>query len=110
MEIRDYMPPKDRAFVEAVEKHSTLRNFVKNRMQQWPQLRDLYNECVSLIEKFRTQHLQFAARYINQQAAKVNNNTGIGTGGTPFMRYLKKHRDECRQHLLTAKITVAHSS
>ncbi|MGK7875172.1 MAG: hypothetical protein AB4426_18330 [Xenococcaceae cyanobacterium] len=110
MEMRDYMPPKHCAFVEAVEKHSTLRNFVKNRMNQLPKLRDLYNDCVSLIEKFRTQHLKFAARYINQQAAKVNKNTGIGTGGTPFMLYLKKHRDECSQHLLAPKITAAYSS
>ena len=110
MEIRDYMPPKHRAFVEAVEKHSTLRNFVKNRLNQSPKLGDLYNDCVSLMEKFRTQHLKFAALYINKQAAKVNNNTGIGTGGTPFMQYLKKHRDECSQHLLASKINAAHSS
>ena len=100
MEMRDYMPPKHRAFVEALEKHSTLRNFVKNHLNQLPKLRVLYNDCVSLMEKFRTQHLKFAARYINQQAAKVNINAEIGTGGTPFMRYLKKHRDECSQHLL----------
>ncbi len=103
MEMRDYMPPKHRAFVEAVEKHSTLRNFVKNRLNQWPKLTDLYNDCVSLMEKFRTQHLKLAAGYINQQATKVNKNNGIGTGGTPFMQYLKKHRDECSQHLLASK-------
>ncbi len=102
-EMRDYMPPKHRAFVEAVEKHSTLRNFVKNRLHQWPKLTDLYNDCVSIMEKFRTQHLKLAARYINQQATKVNNNKGIGTGGTPFMQYLKKHRDQCTLHLLAAK-------
>ncbi len=100
MEMRDYMPPKHRTFVEEVEKRSTLRDFVKNRMERVPELRYLYNDCLSLIEKFRTQHLEFAARYINQQTAKVNNDTEIGTGGTPFMRYLKKHRDECTQNLL----------
>jgi indoleamine 2,3-dioxygenase len=100
MEMRDYMPPRHRAFVEEVEKRSTLRDFVKNRRERVPQLSDLYNDCVSLLEKFRTQHLEFAARYINKQAAKFNNDTGVGTGGTPFMRYLKKHRDESSQHLL----------
>ncbi len=100
MEMRDYMPPKHRAFVEAVERQSTLRAFVKKHLNQWPKLRDLYNDCVSLMEKFRTQHLKFAARYINQQAIKVNKNAEIGTGGTPFMQYLKKHRDESSQHLL----------
>ncbi len=100
MEMRDYMPPKHRALIEEVEKHSTLRDFVKNRMGQVPKLGDLYNECVSLMEKFRTQHLEFAGRYIHKQAAKFHNATDVGTGGTPFMRYLKKHRDESSQHLL----------
>jgi indoleamine 2,3-dioxygenase len=100
MEMRDYMPPRHRAFVEEVEKRSTLRDFVKNRRERVPQLSDLYNDCVSLLEKFRTQHLEFAARYINKQTAKFNNDTGVGTGGTPFMQYLKKHRDESSQHLL----------
>ncbi|MBW4562863.1 MAG: indoleamine 2,3-dioxygenase [Mojavia pulchra JT2-VF2] len=100
IEMRGYMPPKHRAFVEEVEKRSTLRDFIKNRMDRVPKLKDLYNDCVSLIEQFRTQHLKFAARYINQQTAKSNNDTEIGTGGTPFMQYLKKHRDENNQHLL----------
>ncbi|MGK7875174.1 MAG: hypothetical protein AB4426_18340 [Xenococcaceae cyanobacterium] len=100
MEMRDYMPPKHRVFVGEVEKRSTLRDFVKNSMERVPKLRDLYNDCVSLIEKFRTKHLEFASRYINQQTTKTNNDTEIGTGGTPFMQYLKKHRDETSQHLL----------
>lgn len=100
MEMRDYMPPKHHAFVEDVEKHSTLRDFVKNHIDRVPKLGDLYNDCVSLIEQFRTQHLEFAARYIHKQTAQFNNNTDIGTGGTPFMQYLKKHRDESHQHLL----------
>jgi indoleamine 2,3-dioxygenase len=100
MEMRDYMPPKHRAFIEEVEKRSTLRDFVKIHMERVPKLGDLYNDCVSLIEKFRTQHLEFAARYIHKQAPKFNNNTNVGTGGTPFMQYLKKHRDESSQHLL----------
>ena len=104
MEMRDYMPPLHRAFVEEVEKRSTLRDFVKNQMNRVPKLRNLYNDCLSLIEKFRTQHLEFANRYIHQQTATVNNDTRVGTGGTPFMQYLKKHRDESNQHLLKIMI------
>ena len=100
MEMRDYMPPKHSSFVAAVEKHSRLRDFVQNRMQYFPKLKDSYNDCLSLIEQFRTKHLEFAARYIQQQTAEAQNDTNIGTGGTPFMSYLKKHRDESRQHLL----------
>ena len=100
MEMRDYMPPKHRAFVEEVEKRSTLRDFVKINLNRVTELRKFYNDCVSLMEKFRTQHLDFANRYIHQQTATVNNDSEVGTGGTPFMQYLKKHRDESRQHLI----------
>jgi indoleamine 2,3-dioxygenase len=100
MEMRDYMSPKHRSFIATVEQCSKLRNFVQNRMQQLPELKDLYNNCLSLIEQFRTKHLEFASQYIDQQTAKTDNNTNIGTGGTPFMGYLKKHRDETSQHLL----------
>ena len=99
-EMRDYMPPKHRAFVAVVEQQSRLRDFVSNRMQQLPKLKDLYNDCLCLIEQFRTKHLEFAARYIHKQSAEAHNDTSIGTGGTPFMKYLKKHRDETSQHLL----------
>ncbi|MDJ0690353.1 MAG: hypothetical protein QNJ41_17815 [Xenococcaceae cyanobacterium MO_188.B32] len=100
LEMRDYMPPKHRAFVEFVEQRSKLRDFVHNRMSHLPKLKDLYNDCLSLIEQFRTKHLEFAARYIHKQTAQAHNDTSIGTGGTPFMQYLKKHRDETSQHLL----------
>lgn len=100
MEMREYMPPKHRAFIKAVEQRSSLRNFVKRHLEQFPKLRERYDDCVSLIEQFRTRHLEFAARYIQQQATRANNDTQIGTGGTPFMRYLKKHRDESNYHLL----------
>ena len=102
-EMRDYMPPKHRAFVAAVEQRSRLRDFVQSRMQQFPELKDLYNDCLSLIEQFRTKHLEFAARYIHKQTAEAHNDTSIGTGGTPFMQYLKKHRDETSQHLLQVR-------
>ena len=104
-EMRDYMPPKHRAFVTVVEQRSRLRDFVHNRMQQLPKLKDLYNDCLCLIEQFRTKHLEFAARYIHKQSAEAYNDTSIGTGGTPFMEYLKKHRDETRQHCLKPNVS-----
>lgn len=100
-EMRNYMPPKHRAFVVAVEQRSRLRDFVQRKMRQFPELKDLYNDCLLLIEQFRTKHLEFAARYIHQQTAEAHNDTSIGTGDTPFMKYLKKHRDETSQHLLS---------
>ena len=99
-EMRDYMPPKHRAFVALVEQRSKLRDFIHHKMSHLPKLKDLYNDCLSLIEQFRTKHLEFAARYIHKQTVEAHNDTSIGTGGTPFMQYLKKHRDETSQHLL----------
>jgi len=99
MEMRAYMPPQHRAWIAAVEGHSSLRQFVQSHPDT-PRLRQLYNDCLTLLEQFRTRHLEFAARYINQQAARASNSPEIGTGGTPFMRYLKKHRDESSHHLL----------
>ena len=44
-------------------------------------------------------HLEYAATYIHKQAQTDNpfgtgGSTITGTGGTPYMPYLKKHRDE----------------
>ena len=57
-----------------------------------------YNNCLEEIRTFRDLHLEFAGIYINKQSQIKNpfggGSTITGTGGTPFMKYLKKHRDE----------------
>jgi indoleamine 2,3-dioxygenase len=89
------MPPGHRAFIEAVERGPAVREFVQARARVAPALQDAYNRCVRLVESFRATHLEYAARYIHQQArGGAGNPTDIGTGGTPFMPYLKKHLDE----------------
>jgi indoleamine 2,3-dioxygenase len=61
----------------------------------------VYNACVDGVQRFRALHLEYAALYIYKQQAKdAKNPTRVGTGGTPFMKYLKKHRDESGAHRL----------
>jgi indoleamine 2,3-dioxygenase len=98
-ELHAYRPPAHRLFIEAVQSQSTLRAFVLQQKQH--DLTELYNGIVEQVFQFRSRHLEYAASYINKQASRGDGNpTDIGTGGTPFMNYLKKHRDESEKHLI----------
>ncbi|MEP7350579.1 MAG: indoleamine 2,3-dioxygenase [Sphingorhabdus sp.] len=93
-ELHRYRPPTHRAFIDAIREQSTLRNFAKTQNSS---LKDAFNACVEQVARFRSRHLEYAASYINKQASSgAGNNPDVGTGGTPFMKYLKKHRDENR--------------
>jgi indoleamine 2,3-dioxygenase len=97
-EMRDYMPPEHRKMIEGVEDRSNAKTYI----QQSKRLVNEYNKCLEEIRKFRALHLEFAATYIHQQSQIKNpfgrgGSTITGTGGTPFMRYLKKHRDETQK-------------
>lgn len=93
-ELHAYRPPQHRAFIDALREKSGLRNFAQT---QSGGVKDAFNACVEQVARFRSRHLEYAASYINKQAPKdAGNDTDVGTGGTPFMKYLKKHRDENR--------------
>ena len=98
-EMRDYMPPEHRKIIETAESKSQVSNFI-NRTQK---LKKEYNACLEQIKLFRSQHLEYAATYIHKQS-QIKNPFGSGgslirgTGGTPFMKYLRKHRDETHKH------------
>ena len=94
-EMRDYMPPRHRKMIEYVEKKSIAKIYINKSKK----LVKEYNACLEEIRKFRAQHLEYAAEYIHKQSQTKNafgtgGSTIRGTGGTPFMKYLKKHRDE----------------
>ena len=105
-EMRDYMPPKHRAFIETVEGlndasgKALLYGYVRERRERHPKLWEAFRDCVRLLARFRETHLDYADRYIHQQHQRsASNPTGVGTGGTPFMTYLKKHLEETERFL-----------
>ncbi len=98
-QLHIYRPPSHRRFIDDVRQTSKLREFVKSTGNA--AMTDGYNHLVQAVSDFRTQHLLYAANYINKQKrGAAGNDTEVGTGGTPFMKYLKKHRDETSNNLL----------
>lgn len=95
------MPPQHRAFIEANESAEgrSIRRFSLGPGSHHHELRDAYNACIRGLAFFRSKHLEYAHTYIHQQSQRTRGNpTHIGTGGTPFMPYLKKHRDKTLDH------------
>jgi indoleamine 2,3-dioxygenase len=103
-EMREYMPPRHRALIQALESQSDgqgraiLAGYVHDRKQYQPNLWSAYCTCVSLLAQFREIHIGYADSYIHRQhQTSETNPTAVGTGGTPFMTYLQKHLDETQQ-------------
>ena len=103
-EMRDYMPPRHRAFLQMLE-HTTddlgrplLLGYVRDRKSRDPVLWNAYCACVDLLMQFREIHIGYADSYIHRQhQSHLSNPTAVGTGGTPFMVYLQKHLDDTKQ-------------
>ena len=99
MEMRTYMPPAHVAFIQAVEAGPSVRDFVTSTKKS--SLTEVFNDCIELVANFRAMHLEYAGTYIHAQAqATPGNPSAVGTGGTPFMVYLRKHRDETKQQTI----------
>lgn len=100
MEMREYMPPKDRAFIEEIEQGASIRHYAITHKTSRPAVREAYNEAVTQLEEFRARHIEYAARYIIKPAPQGEKSAEVGTGGTPFTVYLKKHIRETAGHLI----------
>lgn len=103
-EMRDYMPPRHRSFLQALEQATdnlgrpVLSGYVHDRKFHHPDLWAAYGACVDLLAQFREIHIGYADSYIHRQhQALASNPTAVGTGGTPFMQYLQKHLDDTKQ-------------
>ena len=98
-ELHIYRPPLHRKFIDDIRAVSNLRGYVLDSGDA--DLKDLYNTNILKLARFRTRHLEYAASYINKQSKdSAGNDSDVGTGGTPFMKYLKKHRDEAESHTI----------
>jgi len=103
-EMREYMPPRHRAFLRLLEQAVDERNrplvsgYVHDRKSSRPDVWAAYCACVELLAQFREIHIGYADSYIHRQPQTHSSNpTAVGTGGTPFMAYLQKHLDETKR-------------
>jgi indoleamine 2,3-dioxygenase len=79
-DMRNYMPAEHRLMIEAVEGLPSIR----------PVARKLdYNAILDAMAEFRSIHYGWAQEYINRWTDDPR-----GTGGTPYMRWLKQLIDE----------------
>ncbi|HEV2147772.1 MAG TPA: hypothetical protein VGR37_10250 [Longimicrobiaceae bacterium] len=92
--LREYMPPGHRAFITHVERGPSIRAYVQRHGRASP-LVSMYDACLEGLYDFQAKHLEYAALFVHAQSPRgAGNPVETGTGGTPFMRYLKKRRDE----------------
>jgi indoleamine 2,3-dioxygenase len=94
-EMRHYMPPAHRRFVEALEAGPDAHAFVQARADSAPALAAAYNRCVEGLADFRRKHMEIAVRYITMQATSPAE--AMGTGGTSIARFLGTARQETRE-------------
>jgi indoleamine 2,3-dioxygenase len=85
-DMRRYMPAEHQTFIREIEEMPDLRQVCD---------RDAYNGILDAMATFREVHYGWAQRYINQWTDDPR-----GTGGTPYMKWLKQLIDETLAHML----------
>lgn len=113
-EVRSYMPPGHREFLEHVSQMGSLKEFANEPAvsDEQTQLRRSFQAVTKALGDFRNRHMQIVTRYIivpsrkQSQASRVNLATTssrsdqrpaeelTGTGGTALIPFLKQTRDE----------------
>jgi indoleamine 2,3-dioxygenase len=80
IDMRNYMPAEHRRLLEMVESMPSVRRFASKQN---------YNAILDAMAEFRSVHYGWAQEYINQWTDDPR-----GTGGTPYMKWLKQLIDE----------------
>jgi len=81
-DMRNYMPAEHRALIEEVERMPSVRDLAE---------KEPFNDVLEAMATFREVHYGWAQEYINQRVTDPR-----GTGGTPYMHWLKQLIDETR--------------
>ena len=91
--MRKYQPSKHREFLDTLDHQPSVRDYVTKTRDR--ELITSYNMVVEAFGQLRTDHVTMVTRYIvNQRRHSVNASLdSTGTGGTPFMKFLKQVRD-----------------
>jgi indoleamine 2,3-dioxygenase len=91
--LRSYMPKEYQVMLSSLESKKSLREIVQHSGDS--SLKEMYNRCVIALGDFRSKHLEISIEYIHKPAMQLKSDKGgQGTGGSPFVAYLKKHREE----------------
>ncbi|VDD86197.1 unnamed protein product [Enterobius vermicularis] len=85
LEQRKYMLPAHKQFIEWIEARSALIPGIPDFEE--------YAETLKALRRFRDEHIKIVVSYIISQASRGVQD--VGTGGTSFMKLLKKIRDDC---------------
>ena len=93
-EMRLYMPKEHRDLLNDLDSWSqTERSSLVDSIND--EDKNLIDEIIKEVHIFRNKHLEYARIYIYEQSLTNDSNSNIvGTGGTPFMKYLDKHLQE----------------
>ena len=92
VEMRLYMPKEHRNLLNDLDQWS--ENNRSNSITEDSSV-VLSDEIIKEVHAFRNKHLEYARIYIHEQSLSNQNNSNVvGTGGTPFMKYLDKHLQE----------------
>ena len=92
-----YMPAKHSEFLKAIRIEASVRSYVLESGNS--ELIKSYYDAVGALASFRTEHIKLVTSYIinvKQTQGEKLSEEDRGTGGTPFMRFLKNVRDNSK--------------
>lgn len=98
LEMRRYMPPNHRRFIETLENGPSVREFVSKKKTTHPTLAGAYNQCIQAIDAFRKKHIEITVQYILEQSPEKS--SAKGTGGTTFMQFLSHAKRETKGKMI----------